>query len=255
MSETDIKQFGSSDAQEADITEYRAISGLAVVGVIVGLLAPLALMHPLLGFLPATGIVVSALALKRILQASPALIGRKAALLRLGLSLLFGAMAGADWFTYRLLVDWEARKFAHHWYEFLRQGEPLKSAQLREHPGARLPLDERIADHYVAGSEDYRYVQDYLRRPEVRSLLALGPKADFRYYDTERQYRCGGADCIQQVYAVTTEEGGRKTSYFVRLILKRLSYPETGRAYWQLLSTQGGIRPEALGGEQDDREA
>ena len=254
MSEAKSEPFGLSDPRDVQVTEYRAVSGLALAGLGVGILSPLAMAHPLLWIAPAAGIVLSVAAFRRISRDTRALIGRKAAFAGLTLSVLFGAIAPADWFTYRHLIDREAERFALQWFDFLRQGEVLKSYQLQEAPGVRRPLDDRLWEHYLPGSQDRMLLQDYAGRAEVRSLLALGRKALVRYYDTEGQTRADGADEVKQVYAVTTETMGRKTSYFLRLSMRRYPDPPTGRAYWKVVNIDGGIRPLALGGGQADHE-
>jgi len=252
MSEAKHEQFGFGDSPDAEVTQYRAVCGLAVVGLIAGIAALLAMVHPMLWIVPAGGIVLSVAALRRI--GRDALVGRKAALAGLILSVLFGAIGPADWFTYRRLVDREAERFGLQWFDLLRQGEMLKSYQLREPPASRPPLDDRLWEEYEPGSPQRSALQEYVDRAEIRSLLALGTGARVRYYDTEGQSRADGADEVSQVYAVIADEPGRKTSYFVRLDMRRYTDAGTGRAYWQLLDFQGGIRPRALGGEEAGRE-
>jgi len=252
MSEAKHEQFGFDDSPDAEVTEYRAVCGLAVVGSIAGIAAALAMVHPVLWAVPAAGIVLSVAALWRIDR--DALVGRKAAVAGLILSVLFGSIAPADWFTYRRLVDGEAKRFGIQWFDLLRRGEMLKSYQLKEPPDSRPPLDDRLWEKYQPGSMERAALQDYLDRAEVRSLLALGTRARVRYYDTEGHSRVGGADQVSQVFAVTTGEPGRETSYFVRLDMQRYTDNHTGRAYWQLVDFQGAVRPRALGGEEAERE-
>ena len=78
-----------TDPQDAELAAYRAVAGQAVVGLIFGLLAPLALVDPLLWAVPALGVLLSGWALRRIRRSEPALAGRKMALAGLVLSLLF----------------------------------------------------------------------------------------------------------------------------------------------------------------------
>ena len=49
----------------------------------------------------------------------------------------------------------------------------------------------------------------------VRTLLALGPKAQVRFFDTVGQTRQDDDDVVDQLYAVTYEEEGEKKSFFV----------------------------------------
>jgi hypothetical protein len=254
MSEAEPERSRFGGPQDAEVTQYRVVSGLAVTALILALFTPVALAHPALWIVPAAGIVVSLVALKRIAAAAPTLIGRKAAIAGLVLSVLCAAIACSQWFTFRSLIDREAHQFAEYWFMSLRNGEPHKAHQLSEYPESRLAIDENLWEHYASGTDSRRKLESYLRRSEIESLLALGDQAKVRYYDTERIYRDQGDDTVVQVYAVTSREGGEKTSYFIRLIMKRRSLPETGRTYWQLFDFAGGIRPAAMGSEEASQE-
>ena len=52
-----------TDPQDADLAAYRALAPQAVVGLIFGLLAPLAMVDPLLWAIPLLGTILSALGL------------------------------------------------------------------------------------------------------------------------------------------------------------------------------------------------
>ena len=93
-----------TDPQDAQLAEYRAVAGQAVLGLIFGLLSPVALIDPMLWVVPLLGVFFSVWALRRINKYAPAMIGRKAALVALALSLLFAAAAPADWLIYRKMV-------------------------------------------------------------------------------------------------------------------------------------------------------
>ena len=250
MTEAESERSGFGDSQDAEVTQYQMISGLAVTGLLLAFLAPVAVFHPTLWIVPAVGIVVSLIALKRIAAAAPAMIGRKAAVFALVLSVLSAAVACSQWAAYRALIDGEARRYAEHWFAYLRNGEPHKAYQMAEYPENRLALDENLWEYYAEGTDGRRDLESYLRREEVESLLALGDQALVRYYDTETIYRDHGNDLVVQVYAVTSEREGEKRSYFLRMTMRRHSMPETGRTYWQIAGFAGGIRPEAMGGEQ-----
>ena len=57
MSETEIHRFGLSDPQDTEVVRYRAVSGLAVGGLVIALFSPIALAHPVLWTVPVIGIV------------------------------------------------------------------------------------------------------------------------------------------------------------------------------------------------------
>jgi hypothetical protein len=239
------------DSGDTAVTEYRAVSGLALVGLGFGILSPLALLSPGLWILPGVGIVASGLALVRIAREQPALLGRKAAMVGLVVSVLMAAAAPAEWLTYRWIMDREARQIAAAWFGFLADDEPHKAYELTMDPRERRPLDDGLWQEFYIGSRRRQDLERFVDKKEVRALLALAGKALVQYYQTETggtTDRYGHYAGLTQVYAVTFDDGGRKKTFFTSLRMRRFRTNETGIANWQIDSINGGIRPPALGG-------
>ena len=85
----------ASEQIDRGVAEYRPISGWALAALFIGLVSFVALFHPLLWSVPMAGVVVSLIALLRISHADVPLVGRKAALIGLAFSLLYGVAAPA----------------------------------------------------------------------------------------------------------------------------------------------------------------
>lgn len=241
-----------TDPQDAELAVYRALSGQAVLGLIFGLLAPLAMIDPMLWAIPIVGAIFSWRALRRIKNNSPALVGRKMALIGLTLSLLFLAAAPADLVVYRRMVCDEARQFSALWFKYLTQDEPHKAHQLTVSPESRQPLDGHLWDFYRTESRLRRALRGYVEVPLIRTMLALGPRAQVRFYQTTGQTRENNSDKVDQLYAVTYEEGGERKSFFVLVRMERLKLSRGG-AGWRITETEGGIRPEGWPDTQKDR--
>lgn len=236
-----------TDHQDDEIAEYRALSGSAVGGLGLGLLSATALVHPLMWLVPLAGVGLSTLALRRIAEADPALVGRKAALAGLVLSVLFGVAGMADWAAYQALARREGRQFAEHWFELLARQDPQKAFQLTLSPRYRQPLDEGLAAFYREGPRWHRELLDYVERPLVRTLLALGDRAVVRYWGTDGQQSDGERDVLSQIFAVTFDDPdeGRKKTFFVALTLHRVK-TDDGRAFWRVYDTATDFKPEGL---------
>ena len=93
MADNETSHPRLSDSDDAELAQYQAVSGLAVVALIFGLLAPLAVVHRSFWLIPLTGILLSLLALRQIARDVPARIGRKAARVGLAISMLSGAVS------------------------------------------------------------------------------------------------------------------------------------------------------------------
>src|SRR5664280_2461772 len=137
-----------TDSQDVELASYWPLAGQAVLGLILGLLAPLAMIDPMLWAIPMLGAFFSWWALRRIKSSFQAMIGRKIALWGLALSLLFLTAAPADWLSYRWMVCKEARQFAALWFKCITQDEPQKAHQLTVAPQTRQPLDNHLWAFY-----------------------------------------------------------------------------------------------------------
>jgi hypothetical protein len=248
MTESGRPQFRLSAAEEADVAQYHAISLLAVLGLILGLAAPLAVLNPVLAVVPLAGIATSGLALYRISRAGGALIGYKAALGGLLLSVACGAAAVGDRLLYQALVRDEARRFAAEWFAALRDGKPEVAFELTRPPADRRPLDDKLAGDVFGDFEAREAVRQFVADRTVAALLALGPKARVRYYETADQGAEPRGEVVWQTYAVTFDTESGPSTFFVELVLERFPNAETGQAYWQIMRASGGIQPRALGG-------
>jgi hypothetical protein len=232
-----------SGVPEGDANEYRSVSGSAVLGLFFGLAGAAALLSPLLWFLPIAGVVFSVIGLRRIAAAGPALIGRKPAMAGLVLSLLFAAASPADWFLYRRMIEHEGCRFAGYWFDYLREGEPHKAYELTVAPDSRLPLDDKTAEVFTAGSKDRDELEKYVENPVVHTLLTLGDRAQFRYYGTEKGWTEPDSEYLEQIFAVTYDADREPVSFFVRVRLQRVVPPKSRRAYWRVANVAGGVHP------------
>jgi len=239
-----VPEVRITDPLDSELATYRPLSGQAVAGLIFGLLAPLALVDPLLWGLPLLGAIFSFSALRRIHREQPALGGRKIALAGLYLALFFGVLAPSDWFVYRRLVWNEARQFSALWFQYLAQDQPQLAHQMVLPPATRYHDSQHLWDFYRNNPRLREQLEGYVAMPLVRTLLALGPGAVSRFYDTVAQSREDGNDQVELLYAVTFEEEGERKSFFVSILCERQRLAD-GTAQWRILNTAGGVRPQS----------
>jgi hypothetical protein len=240
MSESPSQPRSLFDAPPDDVTRYRGLSGLAVAALLAGLASPLALAAPLGWVVPGAGLLLGSLALLRIARAEPAPLGRKAALAGMALAALFAAAGVSRWYVGDRLLAREAARFAAHWFDALRQGNAADAWRLTFDPKHRWPagMDPRQFDP----NDPHRgeQLEKYRLQPAVRALLALGPKAQVRLYETADQGDQDHHPWVQLTYAVTCDEPPG-TSFFLTLTMDRFIID--GRADWRLLAVQGDLPP------------
>ena len=230
---------------------YRPRSGLSIAGLLLGIASATVFLHPYMLAVAALGTLVNLLALRRISRFWPDLAGWRTALVGLSLSVIFGAGAAG----YELVDRWRARvegqRFATQWFEFLRQVEPEKAHHLTLTPDVRQPLDDRLRTVYMANPYRRQALEEFVAKPEVRTLLALGERASVRFYETEGQQAHGSGQALALSYAVTFKEAvafeqeGRKKTFFVLVALTLASNEKTGQPAWTIVAFKGGHRPRS----------
>ncbi len=225
---------------------YRAVSKLAVAAMVVGLLAPMALIAPILWAVPVLGIAMAIVALKRLSDSSSELVGRTAALAGLALSITLLVVApvrqaSAHWSLHR-----EARTWGLLWFELLANDEPHKAHQLTLGIGMRQSFDAHLWDAYRHDTNLKASLEDFVDEPLVRVLLALGPKVEVHFWGNVAQQVSGRAAQMVQDYSVSYGTGDERATFFCRLMFVRLTDRDGGPAGWQIKGPQGGVLPLSM---------
>ena len=241
MNESVPSQF--HDEADPQLVEYRAVSVAAVLGLLLGLSAPLAMLAPLLWVIPAIGIAVSLWALRSIAASDGALAGRAIALAGLALSIIFGAAAASAIASEAWWLRREAQPVAAHWFALLRDDQPQQAQQLILPPAQRQPAGADLWDYYRNATDARESLERFVADPLVHALLALGPKAEVRYYGTQGHGAYDDKQQVSQYYAITYPENDRRHTFFARLVLERSLDPTTGAARWQVAGYEGGVEP------------
>lgn len=165
--------------ESAALAGYQSPSVAAIAALILGLASPLAIFHPLLLVIPFVGAVVALLALSRIAASEGALVGRKAALLGLFLSLASAAgILSHDAVIRRFRVA-QASEAARQWIELALAGDMERAYWLK----AGVPIPDPNRPEQFGPSGVNPFVQ-FLDDPNVKAVMAAGPEADIRLEST-----------------------------------------------------------------------
>ncbi len=230
---------GFSEAQEADIAEYRSVSLLSLAALGLGLLSPLALAFPLFLVVPVLA-VLAALAAMRVIAANPSsLIGRKAAIVGLMLGLLFGAAAPARVFSRDWVMQHRARAFAQSWFELLREGRFYEAHQLtldrsyRERVGIALDL-------FYESNADMREKYDiFIETPPADKLFEFAGQGELRFDGIRSAGRRKSNDFVDIQYTFLFSDDGRNQEIPVIVLVSRKLDRDGKTAHWRIF----GIRP------------
>lgn len=234
---------GINDIDATELPDYRPLCLPAAVGLVLGAFSFLALLHPVMWFWPALAIGVNVYAL-RLLATSDRLVGRNAAVYGLCLSLAFGVAAPLRIYTYQWLAVHDAGRFGRQWIQALLDGNVYLAHQMAVMPNDRKALDEDLPAVYEQSDTLRTELDGYLKTPVVATLRSLGSRAVVRHYETERADTDGRNDLVEDVYAVTYEEDGRRKSFFVKISLWRNLKSEAGPRAWRVQSPEGAYRPK-----------
>jgi hypothetical protein len=247
MPNTEVESRLPIDPQDDELFRYQSVSGLAVASLLLGLLAMFAsVLWPLASaFVAFAGVVAGAAALAEIRRRAPALLGRKPALIGLLLSVAFGFAGPAEILANRWLVRNEGRRIAAEFLRAMRQDQPAVAYQMTLPAGRRAPPNIDLGASYYAGSDSRAGLEVFVAQPEIRALLTLGGKARVRYYDTELQSHDDEGDVLRLVYAVTYDDAGRKTSFFLGLSMRRRVLAAANLVDWQIEGISGGLHADA----------
>lgn len=226
-----------SDAGDADIAAYRPLAGQAVLGLLFAVASPLALLDLWAWTFPVLGGFFGIWALRRIRKTGGAMTGRGLALAALAVSLLMAGAAPTDWLLYRTKLRAEAREFSNQWFRYISQEEPQCAYQLTIPPAMRAPRDQDLWNFYRNAPRVRQMLESYVASPLVRTLLALGPKSQVRFYQTAAIATGAERPAVEQWYAVTYEDNGDKKSFIVALAMERWQLSD-GTAAWQVSNTQ-----------------
>ncbi len=167
------------NSEAGELPDYRPISSLALVALLAGLASALAMVHPELWCLPIVGVVIAALALRNLALAERPMVGRKAALAGLALSLLFGAAAPARFFSQQFWLASRADHLAQQWFAELGAGRIQAAYDLMLHTGgpSHPPPKSHDAALAAAAEEIKTELQLFSERQPIAKLLALGAQA------------------------------------------------------------------------------
>jgi hypothetical protein len=194
-----VESFTSAD----ELSGYRTISALAVAGLLLGLASPLCLFGKVLMFVPIAGAAVSLLALRRIAVSDGGLVGRRAALIGLILSVSCAAVAVSYGAVTRRLRTRQASAVGYQWIALILKGDTKSAFHLSSGHAAPDPNRE---EGFGAGGNPYNR---FVEAPLVDALLKAGADAAIHGEEVIQYAAQGqGEFLIRQIFVVTPRAGG-----------------------------------------------
>jgi hypothetical protein len=211
--------------------DYRGVSRTAVVAFLVGLVSPLALVHPLSWAIPWIGVPVAWQALRRIAAPNSVVSGRPIALIGLFLTVLFGAWAPTKYLVERNLVVRQSQQFADTWLRLVRGGHLQEAHRWMLAPYQRdAPLPTReFYEQNVHLQEDLE--TEFTSEPA--NWIASQPESTTRFVSAESVTGNEQDQTIVLRYILQSNRSDRDDVEFFVRVQKSISGGET---HWQLSS-------------------
>lgn len=214
------------------VRDYRALSVLAIVSLILGLLSVVAVASPLLGIVPVVAIVVSGLAARRIALNSDRLSGRWMAIIGLVLAPLFLGWGLSYEFARRERFFSHARQFGDDWLQILNRNEPYVAHQFKVQRKYRMDEHTNLE---VAYQRDERGMEEYttfIGESPVKDILAAAPHTTFHYEECLGHEHTGFVDVVTLQYLCDIPTSGKQR---VWLTVQRTYSNFSDRADWHVV--------------------
>jgi hypothetical protein len=248
------------DRPDEEIT-YRSVSVLAIVGLLVGLLAPLSMVAPLLWAIPIVGAAISLAAIVRIAGSDGALVGRGAALIGLALCVASISAAASRAAFSKYFVSREARDVALEWIATLQAGHDqqafertVEAARLQSAPPTTTPQQEH--DHTQQPGDDHGHEHEHehedspLERfredPVVDFLMTGGAKLQASFdRDLAVEFAPRKEARIEQQFALRADGHGAAQAVWLQIVLVRSSTSALGPPRWLISKFQSDDLPSS----------
>jgi hypothetical protein len=225
-----------AEQPDLDVVGYRPVSKLAVAALLFGLAAASALAHPLLWCVPLLGVVLAIAALVRLKRAEVPMIGRKAAIVGLVLSILFGAIAPVHSATVNYWLLARAQRLADEWFARIQTGRVQEAYDLMLHStGGKHPPPP--GPHGDATNDVHTELETFAERQPEAKLLKMGAAAKPQFLAAEVTPDEGDRSAIGLLYRVPIQGEGAATHLTVQFNVQRRMEP--GGERWLISSVTG----------------
>lgn len=229
MSSSQIDSLNQKTASDGTI-QYRAVSGLAVLALVLGILSAAAMVGPILWSIPLLAAITALIAMRRI-RASDDLVGWNIAFLGLLLAVLFGIAGPARTMSRQHWLASRAEAFCDQFFKFLQVKNSHAAHQLRQPAGTRKPLSDKLAESYEKDAASQAGLEKFIAEEPVKSLLEVADKVTIQRTATEVVGHDDRTDLFAIRYLITPT--GRN-SMPALLVVRRTLDLGTGLESWQI---------------------
>lgn len=216
---------------EPELSGYRAISPWAVATLFVGLLAPLALVGPLLWWVPLVAIPLALLAARQL--AERRYVGHKVAIIGACLAALFFGWSVTQRVSREVRVSSEARQFADDWLQLVLTDKLPAAHQMQLPASRRQSPGIDLAAFYEAQADARKELQAFRQGDVVGAMAGKSAAIELRPGEVTRHTHDGSADYFIVRHEVVRGELPSGTST-IWINARRERRPDSGSSEWQI---------------------
>ena len=224
-----------SQLKESKNQQYRAVSPLALVSLVLGIASLLAVLAPLLCILSVLSILTGVLSLRAIFIDPAGLMGRRAALAGILLG-VFSVSATSTWAISRdRTIKFRGQKVASAWLEMVRQGHLQEAHQLAMVASRREAIDVPLETFYDNNAKSQQDLDEYFAKSPLHELRHWGQKGELFFEKTLEHQFGGNRDYVDFLFLFRYKQDGNTATIPLRIILERTIEPETNRGLWHVV--------------------
>jgi hypothetical protein len=223
-------------------TLYRSVSGIAILGLLLGLASPLSLISPILLVVPLAALFASLMALLRISRAEEILSGRTLAYAGLFLATFFLSYLPVRHYFRSQSLARPAQQLGDAFLELVRQKQLHAAHQLMQ-PRFLLRDPNRPLVEYYAGDEAAgKELKAFLESEAVEKILALDGHFDYQFESATTGTDHEGSDVLTLHYRLQPHGTTAKRPFPVWLVVVRSVDPLSNAPSWKLVEVRLSAR-------------
>lgn len=230
------------ESAETEVVQYRAIEPLAVLCILFTLLSFWAALDLVGCFFAVPAIVFGLISLNRIKNRPEVFIGRKVAVLGLGLTILFTSTGVARHFTTECMIRRQAKTIGQEFLELIANDRPELAFQWTLPQKQRSGSALSIWEFYRFHDELAEKLQEFVGKKDIRALLAIGADAKIHPVGRAGYTTTSGTESVAQTYAIDFPADGKEKTFFFGILLRRFP-SKTGTPEWMVVDYTGGLNP------------
>ena len=222
-----------SAIDDSGMEQYRPISRLSVLALLLALATPLALLGQVLWLVPMVAILIAIIALRQ-LAANPSLVGRNLVLSSLAVAIFFGATAMTRAVLRTWLLYHQARPVSLAWLELVRQGQWEQAHQCTMPLRQRQPSGTSLASFYENTEEAKERLDSFFEQPALASFIRVARKGQMRFVSMDDYVQDRDIDYLTTRFVAVTTEPDQGGGVRILVHTKRVVDARTRKVHWEI---------------------